>query len=86
MRRAGARLNLREHLVRDTLIVGPGDIEGHQGTDGRFYLIDFGRVMPPEAPLKGRNRSIFYNLLRPALVQKFNGTPPLHPGVHASLI
>jgi hypothetical protein len=26
------------------------DIEGHMGTDGRFYLLDFARVAPPEPP------------------------------------
>ena len=27
-----------------------GDIEGHKGKDGRYYLLDFSRSMPPEAP------------------------------------
>ncbi len=27
-----------------------GDIEGHLGTDGKYYLLDFARTMPPEAP------------------------------------
>ena len=27
-----------------------GDIEGHLGTDDRYYLLDFARTMPPEAP------------------------------------
>lgn len=31
----------------------PVDVEGHRGSDGRFYLIDYSRVMPPETPLKG---------------------------------
>lgn len=31
--------------VSPKLIYGPGDIEGHKGTDGRFYLIDFARLV-----------------------------------------
>lgn len=58
----GEKLNLQGHVVKDKVIHGPGnslyishfnglgDIEGHVGTDGKFYVLDFGRVMPPEAP------------------------------------
>jgi hypothetical protein len=28
-----------------------GDVEGHRGSDGRYYLLDLGRVLPPEHPL-----------------------------------
>ena len=34
-----------------TTVVGPGDMEGHLGKDGRYYLVDLARLMPPEAPL-----------------------------------
>lgn len=34
------------------MIWSPVDVEGHRGTDGRFYLIDYSRVMPPETPVK----------------------------------
>eukprot|EP01125_Pyxidicula_operculata_P001241 TRINITY_DN1115_c1_g3_i3.p1 TRINITY_DN1115_c1_g3~~TRINITY_DN1115_c1_g3_i3.p1 ORF type:complete len:317 (-),score=65.04 TRINITY_DN1115_c1_g3_i3:91-1041(-) len=51
MNRAGKLLGLREHQVGDKMICGPGDIEGHIGNDGKFYVIDFGRVMPPQHPL-----------------------------------
>ena len=30
------------------------DIEGHLGTDGRHYLLDFSRSFPPESPYKVR--------------------------------
>jgi hypothetical protein len=56
---------------------GPGDIEGHHGTDGRFYMLDFARLMPPECPLPGQMRekgSLFFQLLRPELV-KSNPVP-----------
>lgn len=42
-----ALLNLDSHLVQGAEIYGPGDIEGHLGSDGNFYLIDFGRVCGP---------------------------------------
>ena len=51
-------------------IYGPGDIEGHIGSDGRYYVLDFGRLMPPEAPNPDPNvrktepRSVFYKLFR----------------------
>eukprot|EP01127_Copromyxa_protea_P013751 TRINITY_DN3720_c0_g1_i2.p1 TRINITY_DN3720_c0_g1~~TRINITY_DN3720_c0_g1_i2.p1 ORF type:complete len:1412 (+),score=225.99 TRINITY_DN3720_c0_g1_i2:23-4237(+) len=67
---AGQKLNIQGHLVRDKTIYGPGDIEGHVGTDGKFYVLDFGRVLPPEAPGSIPN-ALFYNLLRPQLVQSF---------------
>jgi hypothetical protein len=69
------RLNLKGHYVGALrasmrLIYGPGDLEGHLGNDGRYYVIDFARLFPPEAPIdeskeKGR---ILYKLLRPELV------------------
>eukprot|EP01125_Pyxidicula_operculata_P005438 TRINITY_DN1931_c0_g2_i1.p1 TRINITY_DN1931_c0_g2~~TRINITY_DN1931_c0_g2_i1.p1 ORF type:complete len:2425 (-),score=534.59 TRINITY_DN1931_c0_g2_i1:786-8060(-) len=71
MLEAGKKLNLRVHLVRETPIVGPGDIEGHRGTDGRYYLLDFSRVMPPEAPTTDSGREIFYNVLRPSFVRNY---------------
>jgi hypothetical protein len=40
------------------------DVEGHQGTDGKFYLIDTARVFPPTAyPRNNRfgfPRSLFF--------------------------
>ena len=30
-----------------------GSVEGHFGLDGRYYLIDFARVFPPETPESG---------------------------------
>jgi Clustered mitochondria/Translation initiation factor eIF3 subunit 135 len=47
-------LNLREHIVgsrgRGVPLYSAADIEGHEGSDGRFYLIDLARAFPPEAP------------------------------------
>lgn len=75
MEKAGEHLNLASHLVGDKMITGPGDIEGHLGRDGRFYVIDYARTFPPEGPppnLDGWDRrSVFYELLRPELVQRY---------------
>eukprot|EP01130_Rhizamoeba_saxonica_P009692 TRINITY_DN3952_c0_g1_i4.p1 TRINITY_DN3952_c0_g1~~TRINITY_DN3952_c0_g1_i4.p1 ORF type:complete len:977 (-),score=168.95 TRINITY_DN3952_c0_g1_i4:963-3893(-) len=66
-------LNLREHQVNNKNIYGPGDIEGHLGLDGRYYLLDFARLAPPEYPLFKSN-SILYALLRLEIV-RLNNVP-----------
>ena len=78
MARIALHLNLKPHHVMDksgkqTLLHGPFDIEGHRGTDGRVYLLDFHRVFPPEpvqasAHLQLKNAHL-YRLLRPELVR-----------------
>ena len=52
-------------------IHGPGDIEGHMGRDGRFYVVDTARLFPPRTPTPGARGCILYRLLRPELVRKF---------------
>jgi hypothetical protein len=81
MQRAAERINLKGHVTgyakHKKMIYGPGDIEGHLGTDGRYYVVDFGRTLPPEDPRIRRDatkRSIFYHLLRSELV-KANPVP-----------
>ncbi|EFA86726.1 hypothetical protein PPL_00531 [Heterostelium album PN500] len=71
-------LNLKSHRVQDSsgdlkTIQGPIDIEGHVGTDGRFYLLDFARLSPPEPPI--HRGAYLYRLLRLELVRTF--TTPL---------
>ncbi|PRP85028.1 hypothetical protein PROFUN_07316 [Planoprotostelium fungivorum] len=76
MKLAGERLNLAGHVTGSSsdatkIIYGPGDIEGHRGHDGRLYVVDFGRLLPPEDPklrLQHNNRSVFAELLRPEAV------------------
>ena len=77
METAGRRMNLKPHLVGRTAvsIIGPGDIEGHKGHDGAYYVLDFGRVMPPEAPPKGplsprAHRTVFFRFLRREFVSQ----------------
>lgn len=54
MERAAQHLNLQSHfagnLLNQQYLHSCGDMEGHVGRDGKLYLLDFGRVMPPEAP------------------------------------
>ena len=52
MSRIGNRMNLMPHIVYDKSIAICGDIEGHLGTDNKFYVLDFARTFPPEAPSK----------------------------------
>lgn len=53
MEKIGKLLNLKKHTVgkKKVPIVGPGDIEGHKGHDGRYYLLDYARLLPAQAPL-----------------------------------
>lgn len=46
MDRLGERLKLASHQVRGRRIVGPADIEGHKGPDGKYYLVDLARMFP----------------------------------------
>jgi hypothetical protein len=35
------------------LVYAPVDLEGHLGQDGRYYLIDSARLLPPNPPVAG---------------------------------
>ena len=71
-------MNIKGHIVGEekVTIYGPADIEVHKGFDGRLYMLDFARYMPPEPPNKGESKSLCH-LLRPELVKKFRC--PLSP-------
>ena len=73
MKEAAELLNLKGHRtgVGRVMIWGPGDIEAHEGTDNKFYVVDFGRTFPPEAPSEQGSRKIFYCLLRPEFVRLY---------------
>ncbi|PRP84978.1 hypothetical protein PROFUN_07363 [Planoprotostelium fungivorum] len=83
MRVAAERLKLKGHMtghVKSSAkkIYGPGDIEGHRGHDGRLYVVDFSRLLPPADPstrLQPKPRSVFYECLRPELL--LSSTIPL---------
>ncbi|KYQ92909.1 hypothetical protein DLAC_05501 [Tieghemostelium lacteum] len=67
-------VNLKSHLVQDSSgdfksLHGPIDIEGHIGSDNRFYLLDFARLSPPEPP--SHRGSYLYKLLRLEFVRSY---------------
>lgn len=49
----------------------PADIEVHKGTDGKYYMLDFSRLWPPEVPTKGLKASFLTRKLREELVRSF---------------
>ena len=54
LKQAAIKLNLRGHLDKhgEHTLHAATDLEGHVGYDGRRYLLDFSRAMPPEYPRK----------------------------------
>lgn len=66
------------------IMYSPADLEGHKGKnplkfflhitgrDGRFYLLDFSRVLPPETPCPHFKNSHLSRVLRPEFVQEFH--------------
>jgi hypothetical protein len=50
MKQAAQQLNIKGHIVFGKEIYGAGDTEGHIGKDKKFYVLDFARCFPPEAP------------------------------------
>ena len=75
MRKAGEQLNIKghyggKHPSNQQFIYGPTDIEGHRGTDGRYYVIDFARLFPPTAE-KGVRDTYIYKLFRPEFIKNY---------------
>ena len=56
MEKVAGVLNLKGHIctnrdaTQEVFLHGPADLEGHLGNDGRYYLLDFARLFPPEPP------------------------------------
>jgi len=69
-----AELNIAPHRCGNAGIIlySPADMEGHVGKDGRFYLLDFSRVFPPETPKPGIRMAHLYRLLRPEFVKGYS--------------
>jgi len=79
MQQAAKRLNLKPHVCgmnKNNLetLSSAIDIEGHYGTDGRFYLLDLARTYPPVSPrlTKGAQNSHLYSLFRSEFINKYN--------------
>ena len=73
LRSIGEKLNLKPHLVgkEGVLFYTPIDLEGHLGTDGRYYLIDFSRLFPPQSLSPAHRMGHLYQLLRPEFVRMY---------------
>lgn len=68
----GEHLHLARHIVSGTPVVGGGDVEVHRGCDGRGYVLDLARLLPPLAPVKGQpGGMVFCNLFRPEALRLF---------------
>jgi tetratricopeptide (TPR) repeat protein len=74
IRQLATRMNLKEHAVaakstnRVFHLSTPVDMEGHLGLDGRYYICDSARLMPPEPPTGKPKGSVFCHLIRPEAV------------------
>ncbi len=70
--KVAAHLNLAPHRVAGKTVALAVDAELHLGLDGRFYLIDLSRAMPPETPRKdlGLRHAHLFRVLRPELVRR----------------
>ncbi|KYQ93360.1 Histidine kinase A [Tieghemostelium lacteum] len=66
-------LNIKSHNCGEsgTFLHSPADLEGHRGFDGRYYLLDFARLFPAEAPRKSIKMGHLYRLLRPEFTRNF---------------
>jgi hypothetical protein len=50
MERIGRILRLKQHTISANYTTSvPVDLEGHLAKNGKYYLIDFARMFPPEA-------------------------------------
>lgn len=76
----GKMLRLAPRQINEYSIRGPLDLEGHLTTDQdnrkRYYVLDFGRVFPPEYPRArygtlNEMNSPLYNLFRPSFVRNY---------------
>lgn len=89
MQEIAADLHVAGHYVCDHKgkpyqLHSAGDIEGHRGSDGRYYLLDLARAFPPESPfdtphLCWPQQAVFFRMLRPEFLQylKDKGSPAL---------
>lgn len=74
LKSAAKMLNIKQHkcgvnVHASATLCSPADLEGHIGTDGRFYLLDFSRVLPPETPVR-----VNYLFFHSYLHEKFSYT------------
>jgi hypothetical protein len=73
MKGAAQRLNVTTHKVADVAgqwhsLSSCVDLEVHRGHDGRLYLLDAARCLPPTTPLRNIKGCNLYRLFRPEFV------------------
>ena len=77
--KAGEKINIASHIVSppplSIRLSSPIDLEGHLGSDGRYYILDFARTLPPVYPephiRARRTKSFLYELFRPEFVKTY---------------
>lgn len=73
MKRCARKINIAGHKIKGKTMYGPFDIEGHKGTDGHYYLLDFARVFPPTVESgQDVHQTYLYRLLRPEFVKNYH--------------
>jgi tetratricopeptide (TPR) repeat protein len=77
MRYAGRKLNLKKHRCGAKLkgsknLWAAADIEGHLGSDGNYYLLDFSRTFPPVKPDAHVHNGHLYQLFRREFVMEYS--------------
>ena len=91
MNRAAKLLNLKPHkcgLYEEDAVVLPSaaDIEGHLGTDGKYYLLDFSRTMPPSKPDRRHKNGHLYHLFRREFLLSFCHGSSLCPDAYSGFV
>jgi hypothetical protein len=86
---ASAKLNLKPHncgasVQEAKMMYSCVDLEGHVGTDGRFYLLDFSRAMPPVTPQRLKMNSHLFEMLRHEYVKTY--PVPLCPDAYSRFV
>eukprot|EP01102_Stenamoeba_stenopodia_P007672 TRINITY_DN2166_c0_g4_i2.p1 TRINITY_DN2166_c0_g4~~TRINITY_DN2166_c0_g4_i2.p1 ORF type:complete len:974 (+),score=252.47 TRINITY_DN2166_c0_g4_i2:436-3357(+) len=89
MRMSAASLNLKPHIcgmkgASGVKLSSAADVEGHLGVDGRFYLLDFSRTLPPVKPDPKNTVGHLYLLFRPEFVKSYY--KPLCPDAFSGFI
>jgi hypothetical protein len=84
MGRLGKFYNLKPHVVIDGRNVEhelptAGDTEGHASGDGRYYVVDLSRMLPPTPPTQKHRCGYLYFQFRPEFMRHCaaKGLPPL---------
>eukprot|EP01119_Soliformovum_irregulare_P021321 TRINITY_DN7074_c0_g1_i2.p1 TRINITY_DN7074_c0_g1~~TRINITY_DN7074_c0_g1_i2.p1 ORF type:complete len:833 (+),score=208.66 TRINITY_DN7074_c0_g1_i2:91-2589(+) len=72
MWKASSKLNIKPHRVGHEILFSPADLEGHRSYDGKYYLLDFSRVFPPEAPIRTIKNAHLSRLLRPEFIKNYS--------------